>query len=103
MQSVLFNFGDTNHRLAFTYKARIWGLFRDLASTVLITFFGPTYLMRYSSIAARRFREYKWNKRKESVRKGVLVLLGRSLKTAVHVMQSAGIIRGSTVETVIVE
>jgi hypothetical protein len=59
--------------------------------------------MRYSSIAARRYREHKWEKQKKSIQLGGIVILLTILKTIVNVLQKTGIVRRPTVETVAVE
>lgn len=76
----------------------------ELLSTCLISDFWSRFSsMNYDSLAARRYRKYKWHKRKESVRKHLFLRIFQIFRAVIIVMQKAGIIRRSRVEIVTVE
>jgi hypothetical protein len=59
--------------------------------------------MNYDSLAAQRYRKYKLKKRKESIKKHLLLRIYLIFRAAIIAMQKAGIIRRSRVEIVTVE
>lgn len=57
----------------------------------------------YSSFAAKRYRQHKWEKRKESLMQQVAALILRLLQAIVKTLQDAGLIKRRAVEKVVVE
>lgn len=56
----------------------------------------------YSSLVARRYRRYKWQKMKESAKKKIISLLFKLFAVSVKALQKAGMLRRK-VERVVVE
>ena len=76
----------------------------ELLSTWLISGFWSIFSsMNYDSLAARRYRKYKWHKRTESVRKYLFFRIFQIFRAVIIAMQKAGIIRRTRVEIVTVE
>jgi len=59
--------------------------------------------MRYDALAARRYKKYKWQQRRQSIRKKMLSWIFQIFRAVIIAMQKAGIIRTSNIETVTVE
>jgi len=57
----------------------------------------------YSSFAAKRYRQHKWEKRKESLMQQVAALIMRLLQAIVKTLQGAGMMKRRTVEKIAVE
>jgi len=57
----------------------------------------------YKELAARRYKQHKWQKRKGSLAKRVVDFILRALKALIKAMQKTRVIKKRTVEKVIVE
>ena len=62
--------------------------------------FGTT---KSEELAARRYRQYQWQKRKESLARRLIEFILRVLKALVSALQGARIVKKRTVEKVNVE
>jgi len=58
---------------------------------------------KYSSLAARRYRQYEWQKRKEFAKKKIISYLFKLFQAIVKALQKIRVLRRRNVETIIVE
>jgi hypothetical protein len=59
--------------------------------------------MDHASIAAKRYKEFKKEKRKESMKKSLISFLIKLFEVVVKALQKVGIIKKRKVETITVE
>ncbi|HEX2558381.1 MAG TPA: hypothetical protein VHK86_08675 [Nitrososphaera sp.] len=57
----------------------------------------------YSNFAAKRYRQHKWEKRKESLMQQIAAIILRLLQAIVKTLQDAGVMKRRAVEKVAVE
>jgi hypothetical protein len=60
-------------------------------------------LSSYEELAARRFRQYKWERRKAEFDQAAAAVVIRLFETVVPVLQQTGLVRKRPVENVTVE
>jgi hypothetical protein len=57
----------------------------------------------YSSFAAKRYRQHKWEKRKESLMPQIVTVILRLLQAIVKTLQGSRLMKRRTVERIAVE
>lgn len=72
-------------------------------STTIKTNAGIFVTTESEELAARRYRQYRWQKRKESFAKRMIDFILRVLKALVEALQNARIVKKRVVEKVNVE
>ncbi len=60
-------------------------------------------MSEYSKLAGRRYRQYVWQEKKESLKSQMLGLLMRILQALLKMFQRTGIIKRTRVQTISVE
>jgi hypothetical protein len=60
-------------------------------------------MSQYEELAARRFRQYKWEKRKAEFNQAVMALALNLIQHSVPAMERAGIVKKKHIEKVSVE
>jgi hypothetical protein len=60
-------------------------------------------MSEYSKFASRRYGQYQWQEKKNSIKSQMLDLILRILQALVEIFQSAGIMKRRRVQTVNVE
>ncbi|MDP8889180.1 MAG: hypothetical protein M3M89_06090 [Thermoproteota archaeon] len=60
-------------------------------------------MSEYSALAAKRYRQYMWQKQKESLMHGLVTLVLRILHSLIRTLQQAGIKKAQRVEKINVE
>jgi hypothetical protein len=69
----------------------------------LYTVAGFFETLKYETLAAKRYRKYRWQERKESFAKSMAAIILQLLQAIIKILQQAGLTKRRTVEKVSVE